>query len=191
MVYPGSTPSGWCPLERGGALRAIVLSGRPTDPRDPPCYKFLSFEHKHTNMPSFLLVLALIAAFSATTANEPPIAGDVSSWEMPRCRNMWTSVPSPVLVTREQFSMPRSLDSRNAAAISISSNVASLLSKPVPWPPRDRGSVQEFFSRMGQNKTSLEPFQLRNPTLVQAKVNHLRRCIYIKNLKVIPSMVRV
>ena len=61
--------------------------------------------------------------------------------------------------------------------------LSALLAQPVIWPPRERGGVDAFITAVGERQTPLEGYELRTRTSVAAKVNHLRRCILIKNLK--------
>ena len=111
---------------------------------------------------------------------------------------MWTEhTPGTPLEGREVFTMPRDINPKaqsnhghSRATLTVNPKQAALMLVNVTWPPSDRGTVKDFYRAVGQRKTTLPGFHpgARFGTMT-AKVDFVRRILFIKNLKAGSSTV--
>jgi hypothetical protein len=69
-------------------------------------------------------------------------------------------------------------------------NISELLNTKITWPPQDRGTAREFLAAANGRELKQKPFSNRRlKTIVSAKVDHVRRFVFLKNLKAGSSTV--
>jgi hypothetical protein len=138
----------------------------------------------------FVTKILLVWGFHEVSAGSKRLkdSGAIPPWESMRCVKFWGDPPfiNAPMQTRELFSSSKEID------FNSDPEVARKLNANISWPPtQERGSVDDFFDALKGRKAKATGVKTRRPTVVAAKVDHLRRSIYIKNLKAGSSTVDV
>ena len=112
---------------------------------------------------SIVWLLAGAALVGWVAVATQPGSLDSEPWISARCRSMWGPYhEGDLLAAREIFTPPRNLDpapkpgkGKGGPTRTISSTLLALMGKNVTWPPRERGSANDFIDAVNNRKSEL------------------------------------